>query len=632
MTPKLKKDLVRFLAAAGVFAVIMAVDHFGLLPGMAENRWLKTGLYIIPWLMSGYDVLKKAFSGIRNGQMLDESFLMTIASCGAFVTGECGEAAAVMLFYQLGEWFQRFAVGKSRNSIADLMDLVPECAYIDRGNGEIEEADPDDVCVGDILVIRPGEKIPLDGTVCSGEGYVDTSALTGESVPVRVSCGDTVVSGCVNGESLLHVRADKAYEDSTVSKILEMVEEASEKKSRTENFITRFARYYTPAVVICALILAIIPSVVTGKWMVWIYRACTFLVISCPCALVISVPLAFFGGIGAASRNGVLVKGSNYLELLAGIRTVVSDKTGTLTEGSFRVRSILPAEGVTEEEVLFAAAAAESTSTHPIAVSICEEAEKRRAQAGGRIPEVTDAEAHAGRGVTAVSEDGVIAVGSPAFLRERGISCPDPDDPAAQVCCTALGDRYLGTVYIRDGVKATAPGAVAEIRGGGTREFVILTGDRRGSAEAVRQEVGADSVFAELLPQDKVNRLEELMKDTRRRPVAFIGDGINDAPALMRSDIGIAMGAMGSDAAIEAADVVIMDDDLLRIPSVMRIAARTVSISKQNIVFALAVKVLILILGAAGYANMWAAVFADVGVAVLCILNSMRLLAVKKTI
>lgn len=633
MSEKLKKDLVRILVSCALFFLILILDKSGVLPEPAGRKITAAALlYLIPWLLCGFDVLKKAVLGVLHGQMLDESFLMTLASIGAFVTGECGEAAAVMLFYQVGEWFQHYAVGRSRKSISELMDLAPESARIEREDGEIEEADPDDVEPGDILVILPGEKIPVDGTVISGDGFVETAALTGESAPVHVCGGDAVVSGCVNGDGLLRVRAEKAYEDSTVSKILELVEEASEKKSRTENFITRFAKYYTPSVVGAAVLLAVVPSVVTGNWGEWLYRACTFLVISCPCALVISVPLAFFGGVGAASRMGILVKGSNYLELLAGLKTVVSDKTGTLTEGRFRADRILPAEGVTETELVVTAAAVESLSTHPIALSVCEEAARLGGGTDAAVPEVSTIEVIGGRGIAGMSDAGEILAGNVRLLRERGIDCPDLGDGFSAVCCVARGGKYLGTILIRDVIKANAPDAVKAVKEAGAGRFVMLTGDRTEVAEAVGKEVGADQVFAELLPQDKVRKIEEMMADPARSPVAFIGDGINDAPVLMRSDVGIAMGSLGSDAAIEAADVVIMDDDLMRLPPVIRIAAKTMRIARENIVFALAVKLLILILGAAGLANMWAAVFSDVGVAVLCILNSMRLMAVKKTI
>lgn len=487
---------------------------------------------------------------------------------------------------------------------------------------------------GNILVIKPGEKIPVDGVVLTGESLVDTAALTGESVPRSMKAGDQIISGCINGEGLLRIRATKAFEDSTVSRILELVENASEKKSKTETFITRFARVYTPAVVFSALALAVIGGAATGSWMNWIYRACTFLVISCPCAMVISVPLAFFGGIGAAGKNGVLVKGSNYLEQLAMLDTVVSDKTGTMTRGSFKVTSVEPAPGVSREELLKTAALAEGMSTHPIAVSIRRELEEEIPGLALNANDITDTDSITGKGLSAVVDGRKIYAGNGRLMESLGITgLPDPD-PAATVCYVAEEGKFLGTILIRDEVKPEAKKAVAVMKTEGVRRVVMLTGDRKAVGDAVGAEIGADLVLSELLPQDKVARVEELLSglNSQRQKLAFVGDGINDAPVLTRSDVGIAMGSMGSDAAIEAADVVIMDDDLTRIPSVIRIARKTVGIARQNVVFALFVKVLVLILGALGAAGMWAAVFADVGVAVLCILNSMRLLTIRKTI
>ena len=518
------------------------------------------------------------------------------------------------------------------------MDIAPEYANVEREDGSTEEVDPDDVEVGDVLVIRPGEKIPVDAEVISGESFVNTAALTGEPVPRPARPGETVISGCINGEGLIRVRALKAYEDSTVAKILELVENASEKKSRTETFITRFARYYTPIVVCAALVLAIVPSLIAGNWMTWIYRACTFLVISCPCALVISVPLAFFGGIGAASRCGVLVKGSNYLELLADLDTLVTDKTGTLTEGVFKVTEVIPAEGVSGDTVLREAAAAEGQSTHPIAGSI-----RDALSEGTETAEpLLESENMAGMGLLSTFRDRIIAVGNAALMSQLYVSVPRLEDAAATVCYVArakveeegLAEKdayeYLGAILIRDVVKEKAGDVIRELKRSGVREVVMLTGDRKSVGEAVGSRLGVTGVYAELLPEDKVKKVEELLLKTNGRShLAYVGDGINDAPVLMRADVGIAMGSMGSDAAIEAADIVIMDDDLMRIPAVIRIAGRTISIARQNIVFALFVKALILILGAFGIANMWAAVFADVGVAVLCILNSMRLIFAK---
>lgn len=640
MSNKLKKELRGLLIALAIFIVLMVVDKTGICPAVFENPIISRVLYLVPFLMAGLEVLKKAVLGIKNLQPFDESFLMTLASIGAFVTGESSEAAAVMLFYQFGEWFQDYAVGKSRGSITDLMDIVPEEANIEREDGSVETVDPDEVEVGDTLVIRPGEKIPVDGTVLSGESLINTAALTGESVPRVAKPGDMVISGCINGEGLLKVRADKEFDDSTVSKILELVENASDKKSKTENFITRFARVYTPIVVIAALILALIPPIFVGGWGTWIYRACTFLVISCPCALVISVPLSFFGGIGAASKNGVLVKGSNYLELMAKIDTVVSDKTGTLTEGNFVVTQMITADGVTQEELIRTAAEAEGMSTHPIAGSIREELKKIAPDAEIR-EEAVDTENVSGQGLIATVNGKKIYVGNQKLMKSAGIEEIPEGDAAATVVYVAAGGentRFLGAILIRDQVKAEAEKAIKDIKAEGVKRVVMLTGDRKSVGEAVGAEIGVDTVMAELLPQDKVANVEKLLADLgreddpNRKRLAFIGDGINDAPVLTRADIGIAMGSLGSDAAIEAADVVIMDDDLRRIAPVIQIARKTVRISRENIIFALVVKVLILALGAVGIANMWAAVFADVGVAILCILNAMRLLRVKKTI
>lgn len=728
MEPKLKKELQKILTALAIFFAMMLVDKTGLCPLIFAHRLPSLIAYLIPYLLCGYDVVRKALLGIRNRQPMDESLLMFVATIGAFATGENSEAVAVMAFYLVGEWFQKYALGKSRKNIASLMDIVPEEANVERADGSIETVDPDDVEIGDILVIKPGEKIPVDAEVLSGESMVNTAALTGESVPRSVHPGEAVISGCINGEGLLRVRATKAFEDSTVSKILELVENASEKKSKTENFITRFARVYTPIVVYSAIALAIIPSILTRDPATWIYRACTFLVVSCPCALVISVPLAFFGGIGAASSNGVLVKGSNYLELLSHLHTVVSDKTGTLTEGNFQVSEVLPAPGVEKAELLRMAALAEGMSTHPIAKSIrdayaaeaatvsatgASEASGTAAVADGSetvaftpSSRVTDSNTDMKSGTVAadattantalltdtvnVSGQGLIAtlpgrrifVGNAKLMQAYGIDFSEATDAAATVSYVAveeedsrsagvsaseddsaaavvgkrtgsdgadggsIGDgkekgsiRFLGAILIRDQLKPEAKDAIAEMKREGVQSVVMLTGDRKAVGEAVGQELGLDYVYTDLLPQEKVEKVEELLTELDRHgrqqdraELAFIGDGINDAPVLARADVGIAMGSMGSDAAIEAADVVIMDDDLTRIPIVIRIARRTVAISTQNIVFALLVKILILVLTAFGLTNMWIAVFGDVGVAVLCILNSMRLLTIKRTI
>ncbi|MDO4614251.1 MAG: heavy metal translocating P-type ATPase [Lachnospiraceae bacterium] len=640
MSKKQKRELKKIIAALIVFFILLILDKTAVLPQIFENKRLSLILYLVPYFICGLSVVRKALLGIKNRQPLDESFLMFVATIGAFVTGENSEAVAVMAFYQVGEWFQSYAVGKSRQSITDLMDIVPEYANVEREDGSVETIDPDEVEIGDVLVIKPGEKIPVDGEITFGESLINTAALTGESVPRSARVGDSVISGCINGEGMLKVRAEKEFEDSTVSKILELVETASEKKSRTENFITRFARVYTPIVVLAAVILAVLPSLITGEWMTWVYRACTFLVISCPCALVISVPLSFFGGIGAASANGVLVKGSNYLELMARIDTVVSDKTGTLTEGNFEVSAVIPAEGVTENEVLLAAAKAEGLSTHPIAKSIRTALEKRVGEQA--LPALTDTENLTGLGLRSVAEGKEILVGSGRLMEAKGIAYEEADDQAATISYVAESGRYLGAILIRDEVKPEAREAVELMKKAGVRRTVMLTGDRSAVGESVGRELGLDQIYAELLPQDKVEQVERLLSELEHenegkaegsaKRLAFIGDGINDAPVLSRADVGIAMGSMGSDAAIEAADVVIMDDDLRRIPTTIRIARKTVKIATQNIVFALAVKILILILGALGFAGMWAAVFADVGVAVLCILNSMRMMAEKRTI
>lgn len=634
MNKKQKKELVQILAAIVIFFIFMIIEHLELLPIVFEHKLISFLVYLIPYLLCGRDIVYKAILGVIHKQPFDECFLMTIATIGAFVTGENSEAVAVMAFYQVGEWFQRYAVARSRTSITELMNIVPEYANLELEDGSIEQIDPDDVEIGNILVIKPGEKIPVDGIIVSGTSMIQTAALTGESIPRDAKPQDEVISGCVNGEGLLRIQATKTFDDSTVTKILELVENASEKKSRTENFITRFARYYTPIVVYGALLLAIIGSVITRMPMVWIYRACTFLVISCPCALVISIPLSFFGGIGAAGRNGVLVKGSNYLELLASVDTLVSDKTGTLTKGNFTVSSIHPAKQVKEEDVLYYAGLAETMSTHPIAKSISDalfasrsELEKEAAR------HVTDSENVTGQGLIATVDAHTVLVGSQKLMDAHDISFTPIADAAAAISYVAMDGSYLGAVCVRDEIKEDTPAAIADLKRQGVRRTIMLTGDRDEVAQAVGRDVGVDEVFSELLPQDKVAKVEELLRATPdKHYLAFVGDGINDAPVLMRADIGIAMGSLGSDAAIEAADVVIMDDNISRIPTVIGIARKTIAIANQNIVFALSVKLLILILGAIGIANMWAAVFADVGVAVLCILNSLRLLRIGKTI
>ena len=630
MSKRLKRQLKQILIGLSIFAVLMVVEHTCGFPGILGTRWGELVLYLIPYLIAGRDVVKKCFLGIKNRQLLDECFLMTLATVGAFVTGENSEAVAVMLFYQVGEWFQSYAVGKSRRSITELMDIAPDFANVERADGSIEEVDPEEVQIGDTLVIRAGEKIPVDGTVLEGQSMVNTSALTGESVPRSAVPGDQIISGCINGEGLLKIRAEKKYEDSTVAQILELVENASSKKSKTENFITRFARYYTPIVVAGAVILALIPPIFTGNWMIWMMRACTFLVISCPCALVISVPLSFFGGIGAASNIGVLVKGSNYLEQMAHLDTVVSDKTGTLTEGVFHVTRVVPAEGVLEETMLRNAAIVESLSTHPIAKSI------QAAYTEVLEPGLArDARNISGQGLIAKVGDSTVYVGNKRLMEENGIDYREIQDGESTVVYVAADGKFQGAILISDEIKDSAVKAIREMKQEGVRHVVMLTGDRKGIAEAVAEKLSVDEFRAELLPADKVQAVEELLarmsgdkKDgsNGKKKLAFIGDGINDAPVLSRADVGIAMGSMGSDAAIEAADVVIMDDDIGKIPRTIRIARQTVGIAYQNIAFALFIKILFLILGALGIIGMWWAVFADVGVAVICILNSMRML------
>lgn len=630
MSKRLKRQLNQILIGLSIFAVLMVVEHTCGFPGILGTRWGELVLYLIPYLIAGRDVVKKCFLGIKNRQLLDECFLMTLATVGAFVTGENSEAVAVMLFYQVGEWFQSYAVGKSRRSITELMDIAPDFANVERADGSIEEVDPEEVQIGDTLVIRAGEKIPVDGTVLEGQSMVNTSALTGESVPRSAVPGDQIISGCINGEGLLKIRAEKKYEDSTVAQILELVENASSKKSKTENFITRFARYYTPIVVAGAVILALIPPIFTGNWMNWMMRACTFLVISCPCALVISVPLSFFGGIGAASNIGVLVKGSNYLEQMAHLDTVVSDKTGTLTEGVFHVTRVVPAEGVLEETMLRNAAIVESLSTHPIAKSI------QAAYTEVLEPGLArDARNISGQGLIAKVGDSTVYVGNKRLMEENGIDYREIQDGESTVVYVAADGKFQGAILISDEIKDSAVKAIREMKQEGVRHVVMLTGDRKGIAEAVAEKLSVDEFRAELLPADKVQAVEELLarmsgdkKDgsNGKKKLAFIGDGINDAPVLSRADVGIAMGSMGSDAAIEAADVVIMDDDIGKIPRTIRIARQTVGIAYQNIAFALFIKILFLILGALGIIGMWWAVFADVGVAVICILNTMRML------
>lgn len=626
MNKKMKKTRNRIIVTLVIFVAIFVLDKADILNSIGVSEPVRLVLYVIPYLIIGYDVLKKAFTHIIRGQAFDESFLMAVATIAAFAIGEFPEATAVMLFYQIGELFQSYAVGKSRASITEMMSIAPEYANLEK-DGVIEEVDPEDVAIDDVIVIRAGEKVPLDGVVIEGESFLNTAALTGENVPRRVNVGDEVISGCVNDKGTLKVRVTKGYEDSTVAKILELVENAATRKAKVEKFITRFARWYTPVVTIGAALLAIIPPIIFGGGFAdWIHRACIFLIVSCPCALVISVPLGFFGGIGAASKMGVLVKGGNFLEAIAETTTIVFDKTGTLTKGEFKVTKILPdnEKGLSEGDILEIAAIGESMSDHPIAQSI-------REAYGKTIDSnrVKDAKEEAGHGLSAVVDGKQIFLGNRALLAARGIGAPEHSENGTIVYVAADG-LYVGAIVISDIIKDGASEAIKKMKLVGIRKTVMLTGDRRETAQNVAREIGIDDVHAELLPADKVSEVEKLLETKERsEKLAFVGDGINDAPVLMRSDVGIAMGSLGSDAAIEAADIVLMDDDIRKIASVVKIGRKTMRIVKENITFALAVKFAVIILGALGLANMWEAVFGDVGVTVIAILNSMRALRVK---
>ncbi len=618
MSSKQKKTLTRIIVSFVIFVPLFVLEHLGIFDKL-PNEWILGGIYLVPYIIIGYDIIIKAARNISHGQIFDENFLMMIATFGAFGVKEFEEAVAVMLFYQVGELFQGYAVGKSRQSISEMMDICPEYANIEE-NGELKQVDPDDVEIGSIIVIKPGEKVPLDGVIIEGNSMLDTAALTGESVPRSAKAGDEIVSGCVNGSGTLKVKTTKAFEDSTVAKILELVENASSKKARVENFITRFAKYYTPVVTIAAVIIAIIPSIITGNWGDWITRACIFLVISCPCALVISVPLGFFSGIGSASRIGVLVKGSNFLEAVAEVTTIVMDKTGTLTKGEFKVSEIV-ASGISEERLLEIAAYGESFSTHPIAASIKEAYDNKIDT--DRIKDVKEISGH---GVELLLDGKETLVGNGKLLKSHNIAYEEHKS-GGTVVYVAYDNTFVGAIVISDTIKDGAKEAVADMKKVGVKNVVMLTGDRQKAAEEVAKELGIDTVYSELLPSDKVQKVEELLASkTGKEKVAFVGDGINDAPVLTRADVGIAMGSMGSDAAIEAADIVLMDDDVRKIASTVKIARKTLGVVKQNIVFALGVKLIVLVLGALGVANMWEAVFADVGVSVIAILNSMRVL------
>ena len=610
LTKKQQKMLWRIIAA-GVILIVLAL--------ISPQGWLAFALYMIPYLLIGFDVLLKAARNICNGQVFDENFLMSLATVGALATGKYAEAVFVMLFYQVGELFQSYAVDRSRRSIAKMMEIRPDYAHVER-DGKLIKVDPEELCVGDEIVVQPGERIPLDGKVLEGESLLDTAALTGESMPRAIRPGEHVLSGCINQTGVLRVEVEKEFEDSTVSKILELVENAGSKKAKAEHFITKFARWYTPAVVILALLLALIPPIFVGGWADWLRRALIFLVISCPCALVISVPLSFFGGIGGASKQGILVKGGNYLEVLAKTKTVVMDKTGTLTEGRFSVQQISSVD-VSQEVLLEWAALAESYSTHPIAICL------REAWNGEKSTQkrVAQVEEYSGKGVKAEIDGKKVYVGNLSLMEQLGISVPDKTLQGTAVY-VAVDGQYQGCITVADTVKASAVQAIHSLKKLGVQRVVMLTGDRADIAQNVARTVGVDDYFAQLLPGDKVLRVEQLIESSQAGSTAFVGDGINDAPVLSRADVGIAMGAIGSDAAIEAADVVLMDDDLRKLPQAIKIARKTLRIVQQNIIFALGVKGIVLVMGAFGVATMWEAVFADVGVSVIAILNAMRAL------
>lgn len=622
MNKKQKFMVFRIIIAAILYAAVIVLEK-AVKADFMDIRFICLLIYLIPYITIGYDIIFKAIRNIFNGQVFDENFLMCVATFGAFGIGEYSEAVAVMLFYQVGELFQSYAVNKSRQSITELMDICPEYANIEV-DGVLKQVDPDDVNIGDVITVKPGERIPLDGKVVKGSSMIDTSALTGESVPRKVEEGSDIISGCVNGNGTIYVEVTKEFDDSTVSKILELVENASSKKAKVENFITKFARFYTPAVVVGALLLAIIPPVLTGSgWASWIKRACIFLVISCPCALVISVPLSFFGGIGAASKNGILIKGSNYLESLSNLKTIVFDKTGTITKGEFKVQKVIPCT-MQENELLELAAYAEGYSDHPISKSIKD--------AYGKdidLSKVENAEEISGHGISVNVNGKQVYAGNEKLMVSKGIrfeSCSG----AGTVVYIAEDGKYAGCILISDAVKEGTAEALKSLKDLGIKKTVMLTGDRKHVGEAVAEELKIDEVYTELLPSEKVSKVENLLDMSGNGKLAFVGDGINDAPVLMRSDIGVAMGSMGSDAAIEAADIVLMDDDIGKIPFVIRIAIKTMRIVRENIVFALGIKLLVLILGAFGVANMWEAVFADVGVSVIAIINATRTLRIKE--
>lgn len=624
MTKKQKKVLIRIIVSAVLLAGIMIITKL-----VEINKWIQLVLYLVPYLIIGYDILKKAVKGIFKGQIFDENFLMAVATVGAVALGEFSEGAAVMLFYQIGELFQSVAVGKSRKNITSLMDIRPDYANVEL-NGKLEKIDPDDVEIGTEIVVNPGEKVPIDGIIISGDSTLNTSALTGESVPRSVKVGDEIISGCINLTGVLKIKTTKEFGDSTVSKILDLVENSSMKKSKSENFITKFARYYTPAVCGGALLLAILPPIIrlisgTGAmWGEWITRALTFLVISCPCALVISIPLSFFAGIGCASANGVLVKGSNYLEALSDTQYVVFDKTGTLTKGVFEVTGIYPANNFDKDALIRLAAFAESASSHPISVSL-----KKNYGKEINIDEVSDIQEIAGHGVSALVDGKRVFAGNIKLMKKENIAVECEHDEGTVVYVSCDGE-YAGCIVISDVVKENSKKAISSLKKSGIDKTVMLTGDSKETAKRVAENLGLDEYHAELLPADKVEWVEKLLSQkSPKKKLAFVGDGINDAPVLSRADIGIAMGALGSDAAIEAADIVLMDDDPSKIALARKISVHTLKIVKENIVFALAIKAICLVLGALGIANMWVAIFADVGVMILAVLNAIRALKIK---
>lgn len=613
MSKKLQRRLQRIILGGIIYAAMIIAENFASL-----NIYVELAGFLAAYLIVGGDVLKRAFQNITRGKIFDENFLMMIATIGAFLLGEYPEGVAVMLFYQIGEFFQSYAVNKSRKSISDLMDICPESANRKTENG-VEEVEPEEIVIGDILIIRPGEKVPVDGIIIEGNSTMDTKALTGEAMPRDVTVGDMVISGCINQKAVLEVKASKEYEDSTVAKVLELVENAGNRKAETENFISRFAKYYTPVVVIAAALLALIPPLVLqGGWNTWVYRALSFLVISCPCALVISVPLSFFGGIGGASRQGILVKGSNYLEALAKAELAVFDKTGTLTKGNFRVTQI-DSIGMSEEELLEYAAYAESRSTHPISVSLCQRYGKKIDDSAiGAIEEI------AGHGIQAMIRDKEILAGNEKLMRKFGINFKANEAPGS-VVYVAVDKTFAGTIVVTDEIKEDAAQTIRELKATQIKKCIMLTGDNNRIGKYVGETLHLDEVYTELLPGDKVDKVEELLGQTsENRKLFFVGDGMNDAPVLARADIGIVMGGLGSDAAIEAADIVIMNDEPSKILKAIAISKKTLKIVKSNIIFAIGIKVLILLLAMFGIASMWAAVFADVGVAFIAILNAMR--------